>query len=104
MSDLGLKPRAVWKQPDRLPAEGRLDSSKNAGKPRRCFFVVACLALIANMPLAWHSELSNLTKAAFLTRNLAAQSPLLLRALAVESTESRQSGKVGEVVPQEESP
>jgi hypothetical protein len=29
MSDLGLQPREVWKQSNRLPAEERLGSSKN---------------------------------------------------------------------------
>jgi hypothetical protein len=40
MSDLGSQPREVWKQPDRRPAEGRLDSSENTSKPRRCLFLL----------------------------------------------------------------
>jgi hypothetical protein len=56
MSDLCSQPREVWKQPGRLPAEGRLGSSENTSKPRRCLFVVACFALLAHVPLGWHSE------------------------------------------------
>jgi hypothetical protein len=51
MSDLGLQLREVWKQPDRLPAEGRLGSSENTSKPRRCLYFVACLALVAYVSL-----------------------------------------------------
>jgi hypothetical protein len=51
MSDLGSHPREVWKQPDRLPAEGRLGSSENTSMPRRCLFFVACLALFEYVPL-----------------------------------------------------
>jgi hypothetical protein len=58
MSDLGLNPREVWKQPDRLPAEGRLGRSKN--KKEAAFFV-ACLAFFAYTSLVWHSETGNLT-------------------------------------------
>jgi hypothetical protein len=61
MSNLGLQPSEVWKQPDRLPAEGRLGSSENTSKPRRCLYFVACLALFAYVPLVWHSEPSILT-------------------------------------------
>jgi hypothetical protein len=39
MSDLGFKPREVWKQPYRLPAEGRLGNSENTSKLRRCLFL-----------------------------------------------------------------
>jgi hypothetical protein len=56
MRDLGSKPREVWKQPGRLPAEGRLGSSENTSKPRRCLLFVACLALFAYAPRVWHSE------------------------------------------------
>jgi hypothetical protein len=35
MSDFGIQSREVWKQPNRLPAEGRLGSSENTSKPRR---------------------------------------------------------------------
>jgi hypothetical protein len=55
MSDLGLQPRDVWKQPDRLPAEETLGCSENTSKPRRCFLGAACLALFAYVPLLWHS-------------------------------------------------
>jgi hypothetical protein len=51
MRDLGLQPREVWKQPDRLPAEGRLGSSENRSKPRHCLLFVACLALVEYMLL-----------------------------------------------------
>jgi hypothetical protein len=40
MSDFGLQPREVWKQPGRLPAEGRPGSSENTSKPRRCLFLL----------------------------------------------------------------
>jgi hypothetical protein len=40
MSDLGWQPREVWKQPGRLPAEGRLGTSENTSKPRRCLFML----------------------------------------------------------------
>jgi hypothetical protein len=53
MSDLGLKPREVWKQPDRLPAEERLGISENH---KQLSIFVACLALFAYVPLVWHSE------------------------------------------------
>jgi hypothetical protein len=53
MSDLGSQPREVWKQPGRLPAEGRLGSSENT---RQSTIFVACLALFAYVPLVWHSE------------------------------------------------
>jgi hypothetical protein len=36
MSELGLQPREVWKQPDRLPAEEKLGNSENTNKQRRC--------------------------------------------------------------------
>jgi hypothetical protein len=39
MSDLGLQPREVWKQPDQQSAEGRLGSSENTSWPRRCLFL-----------------------------------------------------------------
>jgi hypothetical protein len=35
---------------------------ENTSKPRRCHFVVACLALVAYIPLVWHSETSGLTQ------------------------------------------
>jgi hypothetical protein len=51
MSDLGLKPREIRKQPDGLSACGRLGSLENSSKLRRClffgFFFTACLALLA---------------------------------------------------------
>jgi hypothetical protein len=53
MSDLDLQLREVWKQP-----EGRLGSSENTSKPRRCLFFVSCFALFAHVPLVRHSELS----------------------------------------------
>jgi hypothetical protein len=34
MSDLGSQPSEVWKQPGRLPAEGRLGSSENTSNCR----------------------------------------------------------------------
>jgi hypothetical protein len=40
MSDLGSQPREVWKELDQLPAEGRLGSSENTSKPRRCLFLL----------------------------------------------------------------
>jgi hypothetical protein len=43
MSDLGLQPRELWKQLDRLPAEERLGSSENTSKPRRCLFLFLAL-------------------------------------------------------------
>jgi hypothetical protein len=55
MSDLGLQLREVWKQPHRLPAEVRLGSSENTGKPRHYLFV-ACFAPLAYVPLVWNSE------------------------------------------------
>jgi hypothetical protein len=55
MSDLSLQPREVWKQPDRLPAEGRLGSSKHKQAAALSIFV-ACLALFAYVPLVRHSE------------------------------------------------
>jgi hypothetical protein len=63
MSDLGSQPREVWKQPSRLPAEGRPGSSENTSS---CLFV-ACLALFAYVPLDWHSEpiFLNLNKGLF---------------------------------------
>jgi hypothetical protein len=61
MSDLGLQPREVWKQPSRLPAEGRLGSSENTSNR----FFVACFALFAYVPLAYHSEPSILILTAF---------------------------------------
>jgi hypothetical protein len=61
MSDLGLQPREVWKQPDRLPAEGRLVVQKTQARFRVIFFV-ACLALFEYLPLAWYLETSNLTR------------------------------------------
>jgi hypothetical protein len=36
----GSQHREVWKQPDRLPAEGRLGSSGNTSKSRRCLFLL----------------------------------------------------------------
>jgi hypothetical protein len=54
MSDLGLQPWEVQEQPDKLSAEGELGSLENKSKPRRCLFLVACLALFANMPLVLH--------------------------------------------------
>jgi hypothetical protein len=60
MSSLGLQPREVWKQPSRLPAEGRLGSSENTSEPRRCLFFVACLAPFEYLPVSWHSEPSHL--------------------------------------------
>jgi hypothetical protein len=58
MSNLRLKPSEVWKQPGRLPADGRLSSSENRSKSRRRLFFVACLALFACVPLVWHPETS----------------------------------------------
>jgi hypothetical protein len=60
MSDLSLQLREVWKQPDRLPAEGRLGSSENTSKPQHCVLFVACFALFAYVLLVWHSEPSML--------------------------------------------
>jgi hypothetical protein len=34
MSDLGLQPRVEWKQPDRMPAEGKLGRLENTSKLR----------------------------------------------------------------------
>jgi hypothetical protein len=45
---LGYRPKEV------------LGCSKITIEPRRCHFVVACLALLAYMPLVWHSETINL--------------------------------------------
>jgi hypothetical protein len=56
MSDLGLQPSEVWKQPGQMPSEGRAGSSENASKPWRCHFLVACLAVFAHVPLVWYSE------------------------------------------------
>jgi hypothetical protein len=39
MSDLGLQPREGWKQPGRLPAEGRLGSSENTSNCLFCFLL-----------------------------------------------------------------
>jgi hypothetical protein len=61
MSDLGLQPWEVWKQPDWLLAEGRPSSSENTSKLRLFLFFVACLALFAHVPLVWYSETSSLT-------------------------------------------
>jgi hypothetical protein len=43
MSDLGMQPREVWKQPDRLPAEGGLGSSKKKKNPANCGVFFCCL-------------------------------------------------------------
>jgi hypothetical protein len=51
MSDLGLQPREVWKQPDLLPAEGRLVSSEKKIAGRGVVFFVACFALFAHVSL-----------------------------------------------------
>jgi hypothetical protein len=60
MSDLNLQLMEVWKQPGRLPAEGRLGSSENTSEPQRCLFFVACFALFAYMPYVGNSETINL--------------------------------------------
>jgi hypothetical protein len=61
MSDLGLQPREVLKESDRLPAKRRLGSLEKKAFCGVFFCVVACLALFAYVPLVWHSETSNLT-------------------------------------------
>jgi hypothetical protein len=60
MSDLVLQPREMFKELDRLPAEGMIGGSEKQGS---CgvVFVVACLALFENVPLIWHLETSNST-------------------------------------------
>jgi hypothetical protein len=57
MSELGSQPREVWKQPGRLPAEGRLGCSESTSN---CLFLLPAPALFAYVPLVWHSEPSNL--------------------------------------------
>jgi hypothetical protein len=37
-------------------AEGRLGSSENTSKPRRCLFFVACFAVFADVPLVCYSK------------------------------------------------
>jgi hypothetical protein len=51
MSDLGLQPRDVWKQPDRLPAEEGLGSSGNSKQAAAMSFFGDYLALFAHVPL-----------------------------------------------------
>jgi hypothetical protein len=60
MSDLGLQARDVRKQPDQLPAEGRLGSSGKHKQAAALSFFFACLAFFEYMPLVWHWEASNL--------------------------------------------
>jgi hypothetical protein len=56
MSDPGLQPREVWKQPDRLPAEGRRGNSEKRKQAAALSFFVACFALFEYLPLVWHSQ------------------------------------------------
>jgi hypothetical protein len=56
MSDLGLQPREVWKQPDGLPAEERRGSSEITSKPRRCPLGCQLGPLCICATLIWHSE------------------------------------------------
>jgi hypothetical protein len=63
MSDLGLQHREAWNQLDRLPAEGKLGSSENTSKPRRCLFVACADLLCINTTwLALGNHKSNLTQ------------------------------------------
>jgi hypothetical protein len=50
ISDLGLELREVWNQSDRLPTEGRLDSSVKTSILRR-FILLPALPLFAFMAL-----------------------------------------------------
>jgi hypothetical protein len=63
MSDLGLQPREVFKQPDQLPAEerlGKLRKHKQASESAVFSFFFHALP-IPHIPLVWHSVFSNLT-------------------------------------------
>jgi hypothetical protein len=92
MTDLGSQLREVWKQSGRQPAEGRLGSSENTRKLRRCLFFVACLALFAYVPLVWHSEPSILILIDCAKRNITIKNSIFHDYGLAEATPGFQAG------------
>jgi hypothetical protein len=68
MRNFGLKPRNVWSQSDRLPADGEI-ISENTSKPLRCYFVT-CAGPLCKHALVWHSESSSQVKSSQVTNHL----------------------------------
>jgi hypothetical protein len=63
MSDLGLQPREVRNQSDRLPAEGRQDSFENPSKNQASCGIltfIACAGPLCIHALMWNPEVNKL--------------------------------------------
>jgi hypothetical protein len=54
VSDLSLQLREAQNQSEQLQVEGWLGRSEIASKPRRTYFLLPALALLAHMPLECH--------------------------------------------------